>query len=538
VRLFVIFLCVFAVSQPSQAQFAIEKVDQSRLQFRGQGSTPWCFAFAEEQYLKDLICTGDDCEFNADRWVLSIFDIAKDHGFRSGKIYGEERVDFNMTQHLFGGSHLNFPFVGEREEVKLRASHCTLEREVFRLIRDPSINPLGIGMYQMLSGVYENLKQNGPPNFEAIIGEYERVLEQDAASESLRTSAEESLRLTRQAQATMQIPEMAEVYSVFEQIAVEVETSDEFIERVLSYSKCDDTVSIPGFKLEERLLTQVDEVSELLQDRLTIGPVMAGVCAEVLADGERGEQVCGGHAVTIKKQRPGFYLVVDSAFFSPEPANDDGSQWIPKHIVHLAIAKNGEHIMTAQTRYEQQIADANAAYDEEMAAIEAEFQQRMEELRTQFGGAMNEIESSLRDSVSAIMGWLRQSAFTAPEGDLKAHTIEFLTQYFEQTMQSDPGYYNSDRDLVDTRQLNQRILSRVLPLDLNSVDDLVQVEQVFLAAYSEAMQSIVQEGFQSATQPFTDGVLNEQGEFVLPLRRPPGNLKLNGNLSWLIQDKL
>ena len=58
---------------------ALEDKDKVNLDWRGQGLSPWCFAFAEEQISKDDLCQEQSCENDANHWMVSIFDIALAH---------------------------------------------------------------------------------------------------------------------------------------------------------------------------------------------------------------------------------------------------------------------------------------------------------------------------------------------------------------------------------------------------------------------------------------------------------------------------
>ena len=57
------FLCWAGDEPPT-----VEVARAGDLAFRGQGLAPFCFAFAEEQLMKDATCEGNNCSLNASQW--------------------------------------------------------------------------------------------------------------------------------------------------------------------------------------------------------------------------------------------------------------------------------------------------------------------------------------------------------------------------------------------------------------------------------------------------------------------------------------
>ena len=114
-------LLIFSLS--ARADIAVEKVGANSLDFRGQGASPWCFAFAEEQLIKDNACQGQECENNANKWYASIFDIVQLHGQKSYEQFRQNgQTKFYKEYHFVR----DWPGLGNSLQHNLDSGHLCL----------------------------------------------------------------------------------------------------------------------------------------------------------------------------------------------------------------------------------------------------------------------------------------------------------------------------------------------------------------------------------------------------------------------------
>lgn len=276
------------------------------LEFRGQGPNNICFSFAEEQMLKDVLCKSD-CATNANSWHISIFDIIKLHTAEDIRAI-PERIEKDRLKYTFqSGSRFVFPY---HDKVTVRASKCTLERELFYFNRSLQTNPRGLPLREQLGDFFDD------------------------------TLAGVSLIST--------IPELRELSAVLIRLSRESKSAPDFFEKAVSYTSCSDQVEIPRLRVSRELSRDETQIRSTIVAKLSEGrSIFAAVCSEALRS-ENGEgKICGGHAVVFKELRsstedPGTFevRVVDSSFFSKRQRNPDGSIWIPLEVAVMSTRLN------------------------------------------------------------------------------------------------------------------------------------------------------------------------------------------------------
>lgn len=495
-RFFVTLLILSAIYPQALAQDAIEIIDQKNLQYRGQGLSPWCFAFSEEQLLKDELCTGNSCQENADLWRISIFDIVKDHGQRNSKKFSTQ-ID-KVTSRYFEGSALSFPYISESPS-QFRAAQCTLEQPLFYMNRSRAFNPLLLGMHQMLTELYTTLRVSGIPDYNKLVRSYEDLAASPSASAELKQSAKWLVQKSREAKEAMKNPKLAEAFTILEQLAKSSEDANSFILKVLDYSTCESTVTLQKKEVVEKVVSDTAEIATIIARQIPKGSVVVGVCSEVLSKEIEGAVPCGGHAITLKAQRDGEYLVVDSAFFSSRPLNSDGSMWIPKEIVHLAISKMGKHLEATNRNYEDQ-----------MAKIQADYEKQISQINSQNNtGDFQKVE----ESVDQIIEIIKQNSKDIPSDDLKAHVISLFTQIMNSSLTQSQAEPERPQLLDHERMINQ-ILTQAALLDINSLDDIDQIKPTMLGVFKREILA----NFPKIPSSF-------------PVK--DYNLKTGGNIVWL-----
>lgn len=314
------------------AQVAVENALSTDLNFRGQGRAALCYAFSEEQMMKDFACKSN-CENNASEWKYSIFDIARAHQKYWIKQYNPIKAD--LSRDLFAnGSSFVFPY-NKVEVTSVRASKCTLEREVFFLNRSQITNP----------------KRGDEPR--DILADY-----------LIRIYKE--FKLGHVTQPNIENVAIVEAWNTLKSLANESRDEFEFLSKVIDFTKCSDRLPLPKFKVQSRDLADVGQITNLVETNLNHGhSLYVGVCAEVLEKERSGDEPCGRHAVVLRRYNPvkKEFLVVDSAFFSLRPRNVDGSSWIPASIVIEAIAKSGRDVQRKLAETKQQMAEQSQSID-------------------------------------------------------------------------------------------------------------------------------------------------------------------------------
>ncbi len=339
--IFVTLLGVSIFCQIATAQVAIEDALSTDLNFRGQGRAGLCYAFAEEQLLKDYTCT-NNCQTNASEWKFSIFDIARAHQMSWKKKYGEIKND--PSRDLFAnGSNEVFPFA-ETNVGAVRASKCTLEQEIFFLNRSKITNPSRFAMADYLIDFYKRYKLGS------------------LASLQIKSATLHS------------------AWAILQELAVASDNEFDFLAKVINFTKCSDKIQIPSFHFQSKDLSETKEVVNLIKPLLNQGKSLyVGVCAEVLESESIGTAQCGRHAVVLKGIKKADdcvvgeckseILVVDSAFFSKRPRNGDGSTWIPASIVIQSIVKSGQDILKIQEKSNQNSKKELHLHEDRMSKI-------------------------------------------------------------------------------------------------------------------------------------------------------------------------
>lgn len=362
---------VWAQTKPVEpaAAPAVENPSSANLKFRGQGLANMCYAFAEEQMLKDISCK-DDCQLNANIWKFSVFDIAMAHQLRWRKDNPQTKEGHRVGESIANGSSAAFPYaeVGISE---VRASSCTLERELFYFNRSKVTNPDRLELSYFIRRLYDDLKSGKKnPTFE---------------SSELRSS-----------------------WNALREISKTSKDRDDFLTKTVAYSKCSEKVQIPRLSVRSETLKDLEEINSLVRQLLSQQKSLyVGICAEVLKYEKVDPSPCRRHAVILKDIRKSEcaqgtckdeILVVDSAFFSQRTRNQDGSSWVPASVVTQAIGKSASD-------FEQIIKKASLAMDASASA-----------------------KLAARSTIDDIKKLLAQ----APLVDLKTQVVGFFQQYVQQ----------------------------------------------------------------------------------------------------------
>lgn len=297
------------------------------LNIHDQAGTKLCYAFSEEQMLRDLSCK-KDCEHNIGEWKYSIFDIARAHQSHWLKTF-KNSITADPSRDLLGnGSSFAFPYV-EQNLKDVRASKCTLEKELFFLNRSQQSSPKLI-MADYLTQVYLEFAAGQNPN------------------------------------SPSQIPEIEEAWNILKTLAGESRDEYEFLEKTISFTRCPDRETIPPFKPVRRLLTEKDEIRKLIRLQLAKHrSVYVGVCEHVLKGENIDAGTCRAHAIVLKRRdkKTKSILIIDSAFISQGLQNLDGSIWLPEEVVVDAVAAHGRDIVTRVSSNNQPTDFSNAARD-------------------------------------------------------------------------------------------------------------------------------------------------------------------------------
>ena len=414
-------LSVLLVTQVSIADVTVtEVVREENLNFRGQGKASLCYAFAEEQLLKDLNCSGD-CSENADEWKFSIFDIAKVHQEKAvkdhpGFITGDVMVDLTTN----GSSHV-FPY-SEMGTQSVRASKCTLEKELFYLNRSNDTNPNRLQFHDYVMGLYDRFSANtlSVSDIEPFISSAAVKLKQLAASSSNRF---------------------------------------DFLTKAIEYSSCEDRVQIPDVSVKKEDISDEEKIKELVLPLLKEGrSLYVGVCAEVIKSEKKDETPCGRHAVVLKglsdpacTGNKCLVGVIDSAFFSLRPMNEDGSSWLPLKVVAQAISKSSLDFQRIITKVK---ADNKAVID----------------------GFGETAKQSAREFIQSMKDALKAT----PEDKLKEALIAQIEK-----MGSESGEESNDV----TKALMATVIQEAKKLSVNNLSDLdlleLPVRELFLTFYQD-----------------------------------------------------
>lgn len=353
---------------------AVENALSTDLNYRGQGRAALCYAFSEEQMLKDFTCK-TNCENNASEWKYSIFDIARAHQNYWIKQYNP--ITNDLSRDLFAnGSSFVFPY-DKVAVTSVRASKCTLEREVFFLNRSQITNP----------------KRDGEPR--DILADY-----------LIRIYIE--FKQGSASQPSIQNADVLTAWNTLKSLAVDSRDEFEFLAKVINFTKCNDRLPLPKTNVQSRDLSDVGAITNLVKSSLIQGrSLYVGVCAEVLEQEKSGNEPCGRHAVVLRKYNPtkNEILVVDSAFFSLRPRNVDGSSWIPANIIIEAIAKSGLDVQRILEEVKKQNAGQTQGLDLAKLA---------KETTSSFKDAL--VASKATDIKSVTLQMLEQFSSQYPQG--------------------------------------------------------------------------------------------------------------------------
>jgi hypothetical protein len=303
---FLIVLIGLNLQASGQSQSATVQANRAHdLDFRGQRTTGICYAFAEEQLMKDMTCTGNNCaKLDAAQWKYSIFDIVRAH--RAFEQDGDFSVTVDNVADLLQGAPDFLPFLPGA--VGISAGNCTLEKDLFRINGSAVLNPK---------------PSDFPAMFDAIFNRFQ------SAHTTVPAGARSAAEIAKY--------NLPSTYQILDQLANQANNGRDLMARAVNFRSCADQVDAPSGNLQRVLAKDRASVSAAISKGLaTQHSVMVALCGNPLA-AEKTTAVCGAHAIVIKEQTSTSYLVVDSAFFSNRPRLSDGSMLLPKDVVVTAI---------------------------------------------------------------------------------------------------------------------------------------------------------------------------------------------------------
>lgn len=295
----IVLLCL------SYTTTTLATINITNINLRGQAHAPLCFAFAEEQLIKDKFCT-QDCENNSSQWLISVFDIAQKHQeikIKNNPNASKENLALSL---LSNGSGQILPYTN----LTARASHCTLEKELFFMNRSTLINKKQQQFAEFYMEAYAKYKRNEEPFPE--------------------------------------IQSLSNVSAILSDIAKRSVDKYNFLQNIISFTRCDDVIQVPELKIQKAFPETDAEISTLIRNLLKQKKsVLASICGEVLSNENSGAKNCYVHSVVLKNiinkcvsNNCSYEIqVVDSNFSSPRPQQSDGSVWIPENIIIAAILK-------------------------------------------------------------------------------------------------------------------------------------------------------------------------------------------------------
>ncbi len=300
---FILLLCL------SYATSAFATINITNINLRGQAHAPLCFAFAEEQLIKDKFCT-QSCENNSAQWLISVFDIAKKHQEIRIKNNPNLRQENLALDLLTIGSGQILPY----SSLSARASHCTLEKELFFMNRSTFINKKNQKFAEFYMDAYAKYKRNEDPFPETQTLSYVSAILSDIAKKSV--------------------------------------DKYDFLQNIISYTRCEDVIQVPELQIQKAFPQTDAEITTLIRGLLIQKKsVHAIVCGEVLEKEKIGSEECLPHTVILKNinkctnNKCSYEIqVVDSNFSSPRTQQSDGSVWIPENIIIAAISKHNLEI--------------------------------------------------------------------------------------------------------------------------------------------------------------------------------------------------
>lgn len=284
--------------------------------WRSQGLNPWCFAFAEEQVIKDSLCP--TCPRDNQNLYVSVFDIT----IAQSRIGIDRRIkpkvsDEDYWELLKSGGSARFPYdyLGIQS---LRASKCTLERPLLDLT-----DVLNLSIQEFLGMAFLNLRPE--LNINHIDGIPYRPIS---------------------AKKVMEIKGLGYTFllETLNTLANQSSSPKAFAKYVLEFTLCEDRIPVHAKRPLRWLLKNAKELESNLRSSLSKNrSVYLALCAEGLKNRSVSKE-CGPHAVVAQSIEGNSVLVVDSSFQSDLPKNADGTTWIPISTVINAVLKRNKDI--------------------------------------------------------------------------------------------------------------------------------------------------------------------------------------------------
>ncbi len=429
------------VSAHLHAAPALERGADDTIKWRGQGPNPWSFAFAEEQLIKDQNCLPKGCPANGNQWTVSIFDLVKTHAqtnaVKINLLLDKQGQNLKGAKSLFTGSVTSLPFESVNS---LRASKCTLEQPVLRMNRSFSLNPNRLNLYDHLSNMHKKIKAEG------VAGVYD--VDQKVELKSL------------QIQALM--PHL-------ETLAKASPDADTFVSKVIEFTSCADQVQIPKLEAIKKINTNEASIRAELSEILKLKkPVLLGVCSEVLED-DKTSATCSGHNVVAKDIKANKVLINDSAFFSTEKRNADGSAWISLESLVKAVGRYGAALEKSRRESTDGVAQAQSEFDTTMARLKRELDESL--------AGLNNESANFAATVKETLDRLRKGLARVPPAKFRQAVINELSKVNE-----------GDED-----DLDETFIDEVEKLELRTVADLNLIEPLLMASLQRGLQEALEQ---------------------------------------------
>jgi hypothetical protein len=440
---------------------AVENPAKNDLRFRGQGPNPWCYAFAEEQLIKDALCSGAECDGNAATLKYSIIDIADATAKRDDEKDPSAAASsfLPVDQKLFKGSG-DFFSIGRFPNPAITRSECTLEPELFLWNRSLDFNPKKLDISQQINEFYSHRRTYGAwGDRGAVTINWMQSLDSD---KRLKPSQIAAFKAAYQIDANrfadekskLEAAGLAPLMDQLDKIAEEEDAHAQngetsFADSVLKFRRCENRADLSKLIPRQTLLLKPEEIQEKIEQLTSQNKSLeVGICAEVVEHEEMGSlDYCGGHAIVVKKIRrinTGIDLmVVDSAFFSPRPRNGDGSIWVPEAIVVMAAQKYAQHL--AKT----------------IADLESEQRKIISKNSSESALSQSKLETALDRSIAEVRKFLIKRFVTKSDN----------TNYIVSMLQSsqDPIQYADLIKKIQTSRVRSKTDLEAFLLDLRNV---------------------------------------------------------------------
>ena len=377
---------------------AVEQGNPSDVPFRGQGPNPFCHAFAEEQLIKDALCSGTQCENNASLYQYSILEIVDVNAHKALKRSQDPAAALHQTR--FWGMN-DFFTLGDTLNPTIARSECTLEKDLFKWNRMREFNPAKQNLQGQLYDYLSFYRSFGPvaSRLQWVADKRKEINDNpywdaDARRDALKFLDESEKAFAEyitQARIAGFVPLLTELDKLAaEELREEGEKNTNWMDRVFAYRKCDARADLRHLKPKFLMTADMKTIQTTIKNLVTKNKsVMLGLCSEVLETEKLGDpNKCGGHSLVAKRRRQVGnrieLLIVDSAFFSPRPRNADGSMWIPESVVYTAVQKYGARVLKTLAELRKHfdsavassIADVEKAYAEGTKQYKNELKQR------------------------------------------------------------------------------------------------------------------------------------------------------------------